>query len=292
MITTEENIGFRADLHCHSTYSDGTASPHELIDEAVNIGLSGLAITDHDNTQAFSNVKSYAKEKGILLIPGVELSTMHEDVNIHILGYGYDPEHPRLKNFCEGRSAKRKERMFAFSRKLQDFGIAITEEDISLEMEKKVNSGKAWGRAHIAQMMFERGYVKNIKEAFEKYIGDKGPCYVDAKYPSVEEGIAIIRESGGLAVWAHPHFLKKEYLVREILGNDFDGLECYYGRLPRYQEEKWLLIAKQRKFLATGGSDYHGSIKPYIFLGASWVGESTFQSIYQHYLQHQKRTEH
>ncbi|SCA63423.1 5'-3' exoribonuclease [Chlamydiales bacterium SCGC AG-110-M15] len=285
-------LEFRADLHCHSTCSDGTCSPKELVDMAVEAKLSALAITDHDNIDAFHIAKAHAEKMSLPLIPGVEISASHQDTNIHILGYAYDSSSPILKDFCDERREKRLERFLNYIRLLQKEGLDFSVEEALQMVEESESEGqRSWGRAHIAQVMLEKGFVTSIKQAFDVYIGDKSRCYIGAQYPSVEEAIKLIHDSGGLAVLAHPHFIKRDRIVREVLEMNFDGLECFYARIPREQEEKWCRIAEKKSWIATGGSDFHGSVKPHIFLGASWVNEEIFQKLHQHYLAHAKRIE-
>lgn len=287
-----DEIGFRADLHCHSICSDGTDTALELIDIALEKGLSALAITDHDNIDSFHQAKAYAKEKGLKLLPGAEISAAHRHCNIHILAYAYDTESSVLKDYCNERSQMRRKRFLRYIALLQKEGFEISDEEVAQRMqETEAKAECSWGRAHLAQWMEEKGFVSSIKQAFDLYIGDKSRCYLKANHPSVPEVIDMIHKAGGLAVWAHPHFTKSNAVVREVLEFDFDGIECFYARIPRDQEEKWCRIASDKAWIPTGGSDYHGTVKPYIFLGASWVGEETFNQLYNHYLGHQKGTE-
>ena len=140
------------------------------------------------------------------------------------------------------------------------------------------------GRPHIAQVLVKKGYVNNVAEAFLKYIGEEKPCYVRGETFSVEETISVIRDAKGVAIIAHPHLIKDSGIVLKLLEMGFDGLEGYYAMFPLKQQERWIKIAKNKKWLITGGSDFHGAVKPMIPLGCSWIGEDSFRHLQDLYL--------
>ena len=142
------------------------------------------------------------------------------------------------------------------------------------------------GRPHIAQAMIEKGYVASIEEAFKKYLGEGRCCYYPGSRPSVEETLDVIRSAGALAVIAHPQLIKQRRIINQLLEMDFDGIEAYYARFSGYDEQKWVNIAREKGWIVTGGSDYHGEIKPQNPLGSSWVSEETFRILQDHYLSH------
>lgn len=273
---------FRADLHTHTCYSDGTATPRELIDLAVSYSLKGLSITDHDTVNAYREAIPYAKEKGLSLLSGVEFSSTLEHEPIHILGYSFSLDHPALLSFCSLHRAKRLERNQAILEKLRHRGLPISEEEFQSLLPSNISQEeRTIGRPHIAFAMVEMGYVKNVQEAFHKYLGEGKECFVEGFYFPVDETIDIIHQAKGFAILAHPHLIKHPRIIRRLLEKPFDGLEGYYARLPHQQEEKWISAAKKRGWIITGGSDYHGGIKPANPLGASWVPEETFEILYQ-----------
>lgn len=267
---------FRADLHCHSTCSDGSETPEELVAHAVKIGLKGLAITDHDNTDAYSMALPHAIKSGLKLLTGVEFSTNHLGHSVHILGYAFIPGHPSIEGLCKLHRTRRKNRNCEILRMLANKGMVLTEEEVQSK------SNKTTGRPHIAQAMVERGYVSSINEAFNKWIGDGKPCFVRGETVSTEVTIEIIHKARGLAVIAHPHLIDNPSLIDQLTRLSFDGIECYYARFSHMQEKKWLDIASMKGWIATGGSDFHGSVKPETPLGASWVDEKTFQLLEDH----------
>ncbi|MGB7979007.1 MAG: PHP domain-containing protein [Chlamydiales bacterium] len=263
---------FRADIHCHTNCSDGSDAPLALLRLAREADLQGLSITDHDTIDAYTpELFVEAKSLDVLLLPGIEISSELDDVSVHILGYGFDLNDAGLKEFLILMQERRGERNRAILKKLAERKMPISEEELNaFATERTV------GRPHIAQMMVRKRYVATIQEAFEIYLKEGGLCYASGIKYSPREVIDQIHKARGQAVLAHPHFIKKGAFLRKLLDLPFDGLECYYSRLAKALELPWLKIAKERGLIATGGSDYHGALKPHIPLGCSWVGEQTF----------------
>lgn len=266
---------FRADMHCHSTCSDGTHSPKELIDLAVSQNLQGLSITDHDTCKAYdAELFAYAKERDIQLVTGVEFSSYHQGTGVHILGYDFLPDHPEILAFAESHKERRKLRNLAILKKLEKAGMPISEGELS------VFSGAVIGRPHIAQLMIDKGYVASFKEAFNEYIGNDKPCYVSGPIFKVSETIEVIKKASGKAFLAHPIFIRKRRILNELLSMPFDGMECYYAMCTDEQNDRMLRIAEKRNFAISGGSDFHGENKPYLQLGASFITEEPFANLY------------
>jgi 3',5'-nucleoside bisphosphate phosphatase len=271
---------FRADLHCHTSCSDGTLLPIELISLAKKMGLSGLSITDHDSIDAYETAIPAAKEEALLLGTGVEFSCSHNNISVHILGYDFSLESRSIKEICTMHKARRQVRNRKILKKLERLNLPIPE----AELEKIENSKKTVGRPHIAQLMVEKGYVGSIKDAFSLYLGDNKPCYDPGEPFCIQETIDVIHEADGKAFIAHPHLIENGKLLQEVLKMDFDGIECYYAKFSPEKEKRWLKIAKERDWLISGGSDFHGGMKPQIALGSSWVDEYTFYKIFQKYV--------
>jgi 3',5'-nucleoside bisphosphate phosphatase len=269
---------FRADLHCHSTFSDGTATPEELIDLAAESGLSGLSITDHDTVDAYHTALPYAHKKNISLISGVEFSCIHREESVHILGYAFSLTNQDLLNFCKLHQTRREKRLTLILEKLKQHEMPVTLEPQSFG---------SIGRPHIALEMIKHGYVRSVEEAFKKYLGEGCACYVPGEAFTVEESIRIIHKAGGFAVIAHPHLIRNSKIVTDLLKMPFDGVEAYYARFAPHQEKAWVKIGQYRQWLVTGGSDFHGTVKPHIPLGCSWVGTETFQQLHQRFLQNE-----
>lgn len=265
---------FRADLHCHSTASDGTDSPERLIDLALEAGLSGLSITDHDTLDAYGAALPYAQKKGFPLLTGIEFSASLGGESIHILGYGFPIEPGPIQDLCTRHKTRRRDRNLLMLKKLEALGISVTEEEVAAKGQGAI------GRPHIALVLVDKGVVRDVKEAFRRYLGDHKKAYVPGERISVQETLDVIHSGGGKAVIAHPHLIEKRKIVRELLAMPFDGVEAYYARMSPEREKEWVTTAKERGWLATGGSDYHGEIRPGIPLGASWVGKETFDALY------------
>ena len=251
------------DLHIHSTCSDGTYTPKEIVDAIQRLEFSGFSITDHDVMDAYSeDLFHYAEKKGVEMIKGVELSSAFAGRSIHILGYFFNQK-DSLIPFFERLKRAREERNEEILSRLKKKGIALSREDI-----------KGNGRCHIACALYEKGYVSSQKEAFSKWIGDGKPCFFLGERPSVEETIERIHQAGGKSVLAHPALLKDTSLLEKLLQFPFDGIECFYGFEKR--EEMVDLARKKRKALI-GGSDFHGSMKPSIQIGCSYTTEKEVQ---------------
>jgi len=268
-------VDFRADIHCHSTCSDGTDGPLDLVRLAKAKSLQGLSITDHDCIAAYKpELFSLAAELGVRLLTGVEISTEFEGIPVHILGYGYDLRSASFDAFLSDIRNRRVERNRAILKKLIERKMPIGEEEL-LALPTQTH-----GRPHIAQLMVQKNYARSIQDAFQRFLKEGASCYVPGYKYTPQDAICAIREANGKAVLAHPHFYRKGSFMRKLLSQPFDGIECYYAALPKAQELPWLNIAKERGWIATGGSDYHGSIKP-TALGASWVGEAVFNALLQ-----------
>ncbi len=265
---------FRADLHCHTTCSDGSLTPEEIISLAVEQGLSALSITDHDSIAAYPDAITLAKQKGLLMGTGVEFSCMHQGTSVHVLGYRFAPDAQGILDLCEKHQKRRKDRNLAILESLRKRGIDIKDTELP-----KIGTV---GRPHIAQLLIDRGRVANFKDAFTHYLGEGKCCYVQGAPISVEETINILHEAKAKAFIAHPHLFPKASFVKNLLALPFDGLECYYAKCPPQQEGRWVRMAQEKGLLISGGSDFHGPIKPHIPLGASWVSEEAFYKIFGH----------
>lgn len=266
-------MNYFADLHCHTNCSDGTFSPIELIQLAKKIGLKGLSITDHDTIDAYKIAVPAAKEAGLLLGTGVEFSCEFQGISLHLLGYDFDLKNPMVQQLCDRHRKRRESRNQAILQKLTEHGIPISYEELLAKTQ-----GRTIGRPHIAQIMVEKGYVRNLREAFNHYIGEGRKCYAPGEPFTVEEAIDVLHTAGGKAFVAHPQLLPEEFPVEALLKLPFDGLECYYSRLFK---KSWVEIAQAKEWLMSGGSDFHGSVKPEIELGCSGVDQETFHRIFK-----------
>ena len=262
------------DLHIHSTASDGTLTPTEIVQTALKSTKSEkdpivIALTDHDTVAGVSEFLKEAKKnkERVTAIPGVEISTNYHGVEIHILGYNVDQENKELLEqlkICRESRDGRNEKIIA---RLQAEGFQITMEDIKPE-----DPNETIARPHIAKQLMKKKYVSSVKEAFDKYLAEGRSCYVERIMPTPQEAIALIRNSGGIPVLAHLMYYKKlnaaekEVLVSELKEAGLEGIEAYYNTYTPVEEEYVSSLAKQNALLLTGGTDFHGQNKPHISL--------------------------
>lgn len=262
-------IEWRADLHTHTTCSDGSLSPRELLQEAVQKGLSGISITDHDSIQAYSGLESLGYPLEILT--GVELTTQLQGESVHLLGYGFDPSSSLLHEACAERCQDRKDRFLEMRGNLRRLGLPLPE-DIELP-------DRALGRPELASELVNMGICRSYQEAFQRYLKEDSPAYVPGRTFPLEQGIDLLHAASAFAVLAHPMLVHPK-LIASILKMPLDGIEAYYSRAG-HQAPFWLNVAMDKKLLVTGGSDFHGKAKPDIKLGQSWIGRETFERLKQ-----------
>ena len=279
--------GFRADLHCHTTCSDGTVKPQDIIQIACDLGLQGLSITDHDTIEAYKEALPAAQAKQFPLISGVEFSAVHRNASIHILAYSFPLSSTGIQEFCQRHNQRREQRNRAILELLAFQGMPLSQEDFSPDLFSD-KSQHSIGRPHIALAMMKKGYVPSIQKAFQEYIGEGKSCYVPGNAFSIEETLEIIHQAQGLAIIAHPHLIEKVGILRDLLNMNFDGIEGYYARFPSNAHDRWLKIGAHKGWIITGGSDFHGEIKPNLPLGSSWVNEETFLILQHHFQRNQE----
>ena len=268
------------DLHCHTTYSDGSLSVQELLLLAKQKGLFGLAITDHDTYAAFYETKLGNKE--LKVIPGIEISSRLGKESVHVLGYSFDPKNASLLKLCELQAKRRIDRNLALLAKLGECGMPIAEEEITISK----NPWHSFGRVHIASVMVKKGYVTDIAQAFTRFIGDGKNCFVAADHPTVEEVLLVLHEAKGKAVLAHPHLLRRNSTVKALMNLAFDGIEANYGNFGKEGAYKWVRYADEKGWFVTGGSDFHGEVKPHAQLGSATTDPAVFEFLYNHFLSH------
>lgn len=269
----------RVDLHCHSTYSDGSLTPSQLLALAKQEELDAIAITDHDTFEGFFEAAKERSTYCIEVLPGIEISAEHGKESVHVLGLAFDPSCEQLSQFCIEQRKKRLGRNRAIIQKISSLGMPLTEDDIMTS----TNPGCTYGRVHIAHAMWKKGYVKDIAHAFRRYIGDSKSCYVSAEHCSVEQAIAIIHEAKGKAVLAHPHLIVRKSTLRAMMQLPFDGIEGIYSRFPSEDNLRWIQTAREKGWFVTGGSDFHGVAKPQTRLGCSLTSEEVFLQLKHHF---------
>lgn len=255
------------DLHVHSNVSDGTLTPTQVVNLAIETGLVAMALTDHDTIDGVKEAIDAAKGADIEIIPGTELSVGYKNRDIHILGLYLDYQNKKFKEFLDVAKNGRIERNKKMVKNLADAGIAITMEDLTKENGEAVIT-----RAHFAKHLVETGVVKTKEDAFKKYLDASSPYYVKREFFTPEDAIKMIHKAGGIAVLAHPLLYKLdrknvERLVLYLKDFGLDGLETYYSSHTDADEYFVRNLAKKQGLLMTGGSDFHGANKPDINLG-------------------------
>lgn len=241
------------DMHTHSTFSDGIYSPSELVDYAVEKGLSGIAITDHDTVDGIEEAKQRAAvHEDFIVIPGIELSTEYNNEDVHILGYMIDYKKEHLSKLLQRLQNTRDSRAIKIVDRLKKLGIKISYKDV-VEM----SGDGVIGRLHIARSMIRKGYVQTIGDAFTKYLAKGAPAYVPKHRLTPECAINTIRKAGGFSVVAHPGLLKSESILDYLIDLDIDGIEAYHPKHSKEQSKRYLKLAEKYNLFVTGGSDFH-----------------------------------
>ncbi len=256
------------DLHVHTNVSDGAMTPAEVVGEAARIGLAALAITDHDTTGGVAEAAEAGVRLGVEVVPGIEFSVSHSTGgHFHLLGLLIDPEDETLASTLIRVVESREQRNRAIVEKLNELGLELTLEEV-LAVSTRGNTG----RPHIGQALANRGYVRDINEAMDKYIGNFGPAYAPRYRPTPEEAIALVHQAGGKAVLAHPvsTTLKGPVLKARLAAlkeRGLDGVEVYCPSQDEAFRQEVRAMADSLGLVATGGSDFHGKYKPDIALG-------------------------
>lgn len=242
----------KADLHIHTTFSDGFYTPEEIVSKAKSSGLDAISITDHDSLNAFAQASEAGKKMGIEVIPGVEISTDIQGKEIHILAYYIEPGNPEIERYLEFFRDERINRAERIIRKLNNLGFSISMEDVLKHTENR-----SVGRPHIAQAMVDKGVVSNFYEAFNKYIGNDCPAYEKKVHISPKSAFKIINDAGGLSFIAHPANMA-ENLIKELIEVGVDGIEVYHPSHSSQQVRFYKGIVNEYFLLESGGSDFHG----------------------------------
>lgn len=244
------------DLHIHSCYSDGIYTPEQIAKSAKDKGIKCISITDHDSISAQYIVDSEYNNKDFKIIPGIELSTEYNEMELHILGYFIDVKNSSLKELVNKLNEQRIKRVEKILFNLKGYDIDLNFEDLAVDLNSTI------GRSHIANAMVNRGYFDNYKMAFKSYLIKGKPGYVKGFKLSYKEALEIIRESGGMAVLAHPGQIYKkievENIIKELKRFGLNGVEVYHPSHSGTDTNKFFNLAKKYKLSITGGSDFHG----------------------------------
>jgi predicted metal-dependent phosphoesterase TrpH len=264
------------DLHSHTDQSDGSSSPAGLIQEALDLKLEALGITDHDTLAGYDLAAPIAQEKGLELVCGIELSTRLEQPgvtgrapSVHLLGYFVGtPPTIAFREWLVNWQNSRRERNLKLIKRLNELGVEITLEEVQ-QIGRNLT-----GRPHFAKVLVAKGYVKTTQEAFDKYLAETASAGVEREECSLFEGIKMVREAGGTPVLAHPYRLpggREEgplsAILEKLIDHGLQGLEIFYSEHTPEDRELYAKLAARYRLIPTGGSDYHGKYKPGIELG-------------------------
>jgi len=280
------NTHVRIDLHIHSTASDGTLTPSEILTLAQNLHLGAIAITDHDTLDGSKDALSSGIPPSVKFLTGVEISAELPPSfscagSFHILGYAVDVDHPNLNHTLSMLRDSRKTRNPQILKLLSRLGIEVTLDEV-----RNLAGDSQLGRPHIAQLMVEKGYVQSIDAAFDEYLGNGKPAYVDRFRFECEETIKTILNAGGIPVLAHPLLLgiKENDILEDLIAvlaeMGLRGIEVYYPEHTKNLIVYYSRLASHYNLLITGGTDFHGDIKPEIQMG---VGKGDFFVPYELY---------
>ncbi len=260
------------DLHVHSTASDGTLTPSEVVDRAVSLNLAAIALTDHDTTNGVAKAKERAawhtaQGTAIEVYSGVEISAAYKKRDIHILGLLVDETHPLLNQVLNSAIENREHRNERILERFQALGIDLTMEDLLADAPDSVIT-----RAHFARALMKKGITSSIPEAFERFLGEDGPCYVAREYISPEQAVGLILKAGGVPILAHPLLYQLPHeelyaLVERLKNAGLKGLEVLYSSNKDNDEQNMKALANHFSLLISGGSDFHGALKQNLELG-------------------------
>ena len=283
-MATEDSPGI--DLHAHTTASDGSLLPQELVQKAHGIGLAALAVTDHDTLDGLAEAADAAQALGLDFLPGVELSVEDGGGRFHLLGYGFDPKFPELAETLTALRKSRAARNTQMAEKMAALGLPVTMGDVRDAAHKHGGAGAENGdeseviaRPHFAQALINKGVVSSVQEAFDKYLASGKPLYQAKAVLTPANAIALLHRAGGVAAMAHPGLvpLSEAALAERVAAlhdhAGLDGIEALYSQHSPADTERFLALARRHSLLVTGGSDFHGTPKPHVPLGIVFGGK-------------------
>ena len=266
-------IQLYVDLHSHSTASDGTDPPRQLVRRAKAAGLSALALTDHDTTAGIEEAADEARRVGLDFLPGIEISASYPRPGVmHLLGYGIDPQTPALRRLCERLQAARAERNEFLIDRLNSVGVRVDHDEL-VDVAGGPERSVCIGRPHFAKLLFLKGYIPHVNAAYKYYLSNTGHFRFDRREPEPGEAIAAVHAAGGVVSLAHPNQLRKQNFaqlaceVRHLADLGLDGIEVVYNDHRESFIAELQDLCRRHGLLTTGGSDYHGNVKKWIILG-------------------------
>ncbi len=270
------------DLHTHSTASDGTLAPAEVVRLAAEAGLTAVALTDHDTVAGVAEAAAAAAELGIDFLSGIEVTAAFpRPGTMHLLAYGFDLDHPAMRRLTDRLAVARGERAEQIVWRLNRLGVDLTLADVEAEA-----GGGSIGRPHVARVLIRRGHATCTRDAFDRYLGTAGAAWVDTAPLAADGVIEHVRAAGGLVSAAHPRQLKRRgsaqlaALIAELAGQGMEGIETLHSTHDEDAVRQFTRLADRLGLVPTGGSDYHGPHKPWVKLGLAG-GRPVPRSVYE-----------
>jgi predicted metal-dependent phosphoesterase TrpH len=266
------------DLHLHTTASDGRSTPRELVEHAASAGLIVMAVTDHDTTASIDEVRAHARERGIEVVPGIEITAVEGGRDVHVLGYFLDPADAKLVEFLAGQRQTRVNRARAIAAALAELGMPIDLEASLAELRRL--PGRSIGRPQVARAMVIAGHVANTREAFDRWLGRDRPAFIPRSGSPPEDVIAIIQRAGGLASLAHPGRTNIDARIPALRAAGLDAIEVYHSDHDAVTIGRYRQLAIELELLMTGGSDFHGDPNHGVMVGTATLPDDAWQRLH------------
>lgn len=243
-----------ADFHIHSCYSDGSYTIEEIIERSLEQGLTSIALTDHDTVEGIPEILEKSRNLELVVVPGIELSSVYMNHDIHIIGLGIDHQNEQLLQNLENFREKRRKRLLEIIDCLKEAGIQLSEDDF----EEFQTTSSSIGRVHVAMVLKKKGYVGSVSEAFDLWLARKRPCFREKMVVSPFEQIRVIAQASGIPILAHPGDYRFEIPLKEMIDAGLRGIEAFHPDHTEEQTREFLRIAEKYNLLVSGGSDAHG----------------------------------
>jgi 3',5'-nucleoside bisphosphate phosphatase len=266
-----------ADLHLHTSFSDGTWTPEELVLQGQKSGLSCIAVTDHDTVEGCARAAAACEAVKMEFIPGAELTAEHDDTELHVLGYFLDTHNEKLLAEIAKFQAVRQDRIYQMVARVNELGVPLKAESVF-----ELANCKSPGRPHVARAMVKDGYVKSLDEAFERFLKKGRPAWVPKSKISAMEAIELVHQAGGLAVMAHPGLNRTDNVIPALVAAGLDGIECFHTKHSTAMSERYLEMTDKYNLLVTGGSDCHGFSKGKPLIGTVKLPYEHIQKMKDH----------
>ena len=264
----------RVDLHAHTTASDGSLTPSQLVDRARSVGLDVLAVTDHDSVDGIADAIAASAGTPLRLVPGVELSAVWEGHDVHMLGYFIDYEDAVLLSHLEDLRAARLRRAETIVASLREAGY-----DITIDEVLAIAAGGSVGRSHVARVLVNGGHAASVAEAFQQLLGRGCPFYIPKDVRSPLDVLGVVRAARGVPVLAHPGVTRVDDLISSLVGAGLMGIEAYHAEHTPEQRDRYAWLARSLGLIATGGSDFHGTEAPRQDLGSVDIPQSEVERL-------------